>query len=61
MCRKLALLLIGVTIIACYAVPYIFLGQMADWKGAFLFWCLAGLAIILLNAAAMASFLEDDE
>ncbi|UOA17016.1 hypothetical protein [Sulfitobacter dubius] len=61
MLRKVALLLIGVVIIACYAVPYLFVGQIADWTGSFLFWCLAGLAIILLNAAAMAAFTEDDE
>ncbi len=60
MLRKIALLLIGVMIIACYAVPYLFVGQIAAWTGSFLFWCLAGVAIILLNAVAMAGFTEDD-
>ena len=60
MLRKIALLLIAVVVIACYAVPYLFVGQTAAWTGSFLFWCLAGVAIILLNAAAMAGFTEDD-
>ena len=61
MFRKIALLLIGVVIIACYAVPYLFIGQNAAWTGSLLFWSLAGVAIIVLNAAAMAGFSEDDE
>lgn len=60
MLRKFALGLMAVVIVACYAVPYLFLGQVSAWTGSFLFWCLAGVAIIVLNAAAMAAFTEDD-
>jgi hypothetical protein len=60
MLRKIALLLIAVVTLACYALPYLFVGQVAAWTGSFLFWCLAGVAIIILNAAAMAAFTEDD-
>lgn len=58
--RKIALVLTAVVIVACYAVPYLFIGQVGTWTGSFLFWCLAGVAIIILNAAAMAGFKEDD-
>ncbi|WP_299842695.1 hypothetical protein [uncultured Paracoccus sp.] len=56
MSRKTALKLIGVVIVACYLVPYAVLGSVASWQGAFLFWCLAGLAVIVLNAVATAGF-----
>lgn len=59
MSRKTALILIGVIIVACYLVPYTILSSVASWQGAFLFWCLAGVAVIILNAVATAGFKGD--
>ncbi|MFV0492907.1 MAG: hypothetical protein ACK5M4_13925 [Pseudorhodobacter sp.] len=61
MTRRLAFWLIGAVIVACYAVPYLFLGSVTTWYGSFLFWSLAGVAVIILNAAAMANFKGDAE
>jgi hypothetical protein len=52
---------VGLVILACYAVPYGLLGDTPSWTGAFLFWTLAGVAIIVLNALATASFSEDEQ
>lgn len=60
MTPRLAFWLIGAVIVACYAVPYLFLGSVTAWYGSFLFWSLAGLAIIVLNAIATAGFKGDD-
>lgn len=61
MSRSTSLCLIGVVILACYVIPYGFLSQTASWTGAFLFWTLAGVAIIVLNAMATSGFKEDGE
>lgn len=34
----------------CYVVPYTLLSDVARWYGSFLFWGLAGLVVIGLNA-----------
>ncbi len=59
--RRTALILVAVIVLACYAVPYLLIGQVAAWYGSFLFWTLAGLAIIVLNAIATAGFGGRDE
>lgn len=59
MTRPLAFRLIGAVILACYIVPYVILGSVTAWYGSFLFWSLAGIAVIFLNAAAMAGFKGD--
>lgn len=56
MLRKLSLGLMVLLIAACYFVPYGMLGDVASWKGAFLFWTIAGLLVIGVNAMATASF-----
>ncbi|TQS73654.1 hypothetical protein ERN12_07985 [Rhodobacteraceae bacterium] len=61
MLRKSALGLMAVVIVACYAVPFLWIGDTPRWTGSFLFWCLAGVAVIVLNAAAMAGFREDKQ
>ncbi|WP_138469198.1 hypothetical protein [Poseidonocella sp. HB161398] len=61
MTRKTALVLLALIILACYAVPYLFIGQIAAWYGSFLFWSLAGIAVIILNAVAMAGYGKDGE
>ncbi|WP_108261413.1 hypothetical protein [Mangrovicoccus ximenensis] len=61
MTRKTALVLMAVLIVACYAVPYLFIGQIASWQASFLFWSLAGVAVIILNAVAMAGYGKDGE
>ena len=58
--RKLSLALMVLLVAACYFVPYGMLGEVANWKGAFLFWTLAGLVVIGLNAAATAGFEDQD-
>ncbi|WP_420326123.1 hypothetical protein [Mameliella sp.] len=60
MTRNTALILLAMVIIACFAVPYLVIGQVAAWYGSFLFWTLAGVAVIALNAVAMAGFKGDD-
>jgi hypothetical protein len=57
---KAALYLIGVVVLACYAIPYTLLANVAEWYGSFLFWCAAGVAVIILNILATASFEEDE-
>ncbi|WP_139802560.1 hypothetical protein [Aurantimonas sp. 22II-16-19i] len=59
--RKLSLGLMALLIAACYFVPYVLLGSVESWKGAFLFWTLAGLLVIGVNAMATASFGSDDQ
>lgn len=61
MTRKTSLLLIGLIIIALYAVPYLAIGQIAAWYGSFLFWICAAVVIIVLNLAATAGFKEDEQ
>ncbi|MCQ0988079.1 hypothetical protein [Jiella marina] len=58
--RKLSLGLMGLLILACYFVPYGMLGDVASWEGAFLFWTLAGVVVIALNAMATANFGGED-
>ncbi|MBB2973177.1 hypothetical protein [Mesorhizobium sp. RMAD-H1] len=57
---KIALAFICVVVLACYVVPYTLLSSVAAWYGAFLFWCVAGVAIIVLNVLATAGFGEDE-
>ncbi len=61
MSRKTSFVLICLLVLACYAVPYLFLGSVTAWYGSFLFWTLAGVAAIVLNAAATAGFRGEDE
>lgn len=60
MSRRTALAAIGVVILACYAVPYLLIGQIAAWWASFLFWSLSGVAIIVLNVFATHGW-EDEE
>ncbi len=61
MSRKTALVLLALLILALYAVPYLFIGQIASWQASFLFWSVAGVAVIILNAVAMAGLGKDGE
>jgi hypothetical protein len=61
MSRRTALWITGAVIIACYAVPYLLIGQVSAWYGSFLFWCLAGLAVIVLNIFATQDFRGGNE
>lgn len=61
MLSKLALWLMGGVVLSCYLVPYYILDTVTTWHGAFLFWSLAGLAVIGLNIVATAGFREDSE
>lgn len=59
--QRLALVLIASVVLACYAVPYLFIGHIAAWYGSFLFWTLAGVAVIVLNVLATAGFKDDEK
>ena len=54
--RRTSLVLIGLVVIALYAVPYLAIGHIAAWYGSFLFWICAAVVIIFLNLAATAGF-----
>ncbi|MER0240173.1 hypothetical protein [Fulvimarina sp. MAC8] len=60
MLRKLSLGLMLLLIAACYVVPYGMLGETASWTGAFLFWTIAGVVVIALNAMATTRFGGED-
>ena len=60
MTRNTALILLAVVVIACVALPYLVIGQVAAWYGSFLFWTVAGVAVIALNAVAMNGFKGDE-
>ena len=59
MTRKISLGLIGLLILALYAVPYLIIGHVAAWYSSFLFWVCAGLVIIGLNVTATFGFGDD--
>lgn len=61
MLRRISFILIGIVLLASFAVPYVFLHSVGTWKGSFLFWVVAGLLIILLNVTATTGFSGDDE
>lgn len=41
--------LIWAVVVLCYAVPYTVLKDVHAWYGSFLFWTLAGVAVIAIN------------
>ncbi|WP_323006679.1 hypothetical protein [Pseudorhodobacter sp.] len=59
MLRKISLVLVGILIVACYAVPYLLLQSVETWHGSFLFWTLAGVFTIVLNVIATLGFNGD--
>ena len=61
MSRKTSLILIGLIIVALYAVPYLVIGQIAAWYGSFLFWICAAIVLILLNITATAGLKGGDK
>lgn len=61
MSRKISLWLIGLIIVALYAVPYLLLHDVATWYGSFLFWICAAVILILLNITATAGFKGEDQ
>lgn len=54
--RRTGLWLITAVVVLCYIVPFTALSGVAQWTGSFLFWTVAGLAIILLNLAITKRF-----
>ncbi|KAA0010019.1 hypothetical protein F0A17_19235 [Billgrantia pellis] len=48
--------LVWALVVLCYAVPYTLLTDVARWYGSFLFWTLAGLAVIALNVFITRGF-----
>ena len=56
MSRRWGLALLGVLVLACYAVPFLLLRDVAAWYGSFLFWVLAGLCVIALNLVITTKF-----
>lgn len=47
-------------VLLCYLVPYTLLTNVQAWYGSFLFWTVAGLAVIVLNVLLTRNFREDD-
>lgn len=43
-------------VLLCYVVPYGLLGGVAHWYGSFLFWAIAGAAVIVANLLMTADF-----
>ncbi|HCE41090.1 hypothetical protein [Alloalcanivorax profundimaris] len=41
--------LIWAVVVLCYLVPYTVLSDVHAWYGSFLFWTLAGVAVIAIN------------
>lgn len=61
MSRRSGLWLIAAVVVLCYVVPFTALSGVAHWTGSFLFWTLAGLAIIALNFAITSRFGDRDD
>lgn len=56
MTRRTGLWLIAVVVALCVIVPFTFLSEVTRWYGSFLFWTVAGVAIIALNVAITRGF-----
>lgn len=54
--RRKGIWLVWLVVLLCYVVPYTLLNDVARWYGSFLFWALAGLAVIALNAFITRDF-----
>ncbi|WP_104204959.1 hypothetical protein [Billgrantia saliphila] len=54
--RSKGIWLVWGVVALCYAVPYVLLTDVARWYGSFLFWTLAGLAVIVLNTFITRDF-----
>lgn len=50
--------LVWAVVLLSYLVPYTLLSGVALWYGSFLFWALAGLAVIALNVFITKDFEE---
>ncbi|QJQ96763.1 MULTISPECIES: hypothetical protein [Halomonadaceae] len=56
MLRSRGIWLLWSVVLLCYLVPYTFLSGVQAWYGSFLFWMLAGLAVIVLNVLLTQDF-----
>lgn len=54
--RSKAIWLVWALVVLCYLVPYTLLSEVEVWYGSFLFWVLAGLVVIGLNAYITKDF-----
>lgn len=61
MSRRTGLWLIAAVVVLCYLVPFTALSGVTHWAGSFLFWIVAGLAIIALNVAITSRFADRDD
>ncbi|MDI5984287.1 hypothetical protein QLQ85_05765 [Halomonas sp. M4R5S39] len=50
--------LVWAVVLLCYLVPYTLLTDVQAWYGSFLFWTIAGLAVIALNLFITKDFEE---
>ncbi|WP_028238253.1 hypothetical protein [Stutzerimonas azotifigens] len=48
--RNVWLVVLALLILLSAIVPYTLLTEVAAWYGAFLFWCLIGVLVIVANA-----------
>jgi len=51
---------VWILVLSCYVVPYALLGQVQAWYGAFLFWCVVGVLVIVANIMITRTFSSDD-
>ena len=50
--------LVWAVVLLSYLVPYTLLSDVSRWYGSFLFWAVAGVAIIALNVFITTDFKE---
>ncbi len=51
---------VWILVLSCYVVPYGLLGQVHAWYGAFLFWCVVGVLVIVANIMITRTFQSED-
>lgn len=48
--------LVWLVVLLCYLVPFTFLRTTSAWYGSFLFWTLAGVVVIAVNAYVTGAY-----
>lgn len=57
--RRQTVWLVPIIILLCYVVPYTLLRDIDAWYGSMLFWTLATLAVIGVNAIVSSAWRDD--
>lgn len=61
MTRSKWIWLVWAVVLLSYLVPYTLLSDVSRWYGSFLFWAVAGVAIIALNVFITTDFKEHSD